>query len=706
MPEAVPAQFVENLKVRGGTPSLLSLKNILFLAFVVRVILIPFFSDEFNFWAFRVFTGYSMEGFNPWTILYRDPTLYWINPWRYPPPFLIFTAPAQFIYTHVGNEIVFLYLIKMPLVVADLITIFFLHKTLMILSGNVKKAGKLTLLYAFNPVTILVSAIWGITDPIPVMFTVTSLYFFLNAVSTTGLATSALFLGWGIAFKLYPIFILPAFIAKLKRSKEAIIFVIFACLPLTVFSAPFLLWDSESYINIVLAHHAEGVHPLSPIFFLGHLPIVQIFFLLSIMTLFIVAYLKNTSIIVNVTLSFFVLYLAFGGLFSTNYFLWIIPFIILLRADKNVKEFQDSRLLPFITIPSIIHALIFNGQYNHVEGSTGIFFWTYHWLRQKIVPFQILPFLQIATPVIGFMNIAIIIYYICKILKLPKVSTVHKGYHFTSLTLFHTLKKNKDLALSSLVILVLPLLIFPKIIPFEPMKSKPEVAPLTLTFFDDFNSSTLNSQWSVMSNGIYTLHFDSNPSYIFLDVDRTSKDNTSIYRGRSTSSSGFFNSSSGTVEIRFRLKDLADKVQNIVVAKTDGGWFGATTENSLTNFVYYFDDTDNSCLTIAPSDDHWHVFKMEYNISGRFIFFDHNFKGEKNPKTLSFLFLGGPCSIDWVKVVIEDFPIGNPSKIHALLALGLPSMTLALITVGLLHPKTFRLHVFRKMLDAIRKVKQ
>jgi len=573
---------------------------------------------------------------------------------------------------------------------------------LMILSGDAKKAGKLTLLYAFNPITILVSAIWGTMDPIPVMFTVASLYFFLNTISATGLATSALFLGWGIAFKLYPIFILPAFIAKLKRFKEAIIFIIFACLPLTFFSIPFLLWDSESYINILLTHHAEGVHPLSPIFSLGNLPILQIFLFLSITTLFIIAYLKKTSIIVNVTLSFFVLYLAFGGARATSYFLWMTPFTVLLLADKNVEEFQGSRLLPFITIPSIIQTLIFNGQYNHVEGTAGIFYWVYNWLRWKIVPFQILPFLQIATPVIVLTNIAMIIYFLYKILKASRIVTVHRGYHFTSLTLFQTLKKNKNLTILSLVILTLPLLIFPQIIPFEPTKSKPEIAPSTFTFFDEFNSSTLNYQWSVMKNGTYTLHFDSNPSYIFLDVEGTSQQNTSIYRGRSTNSSGFFNSSSATIEIKFRLNDLTDKVQNIVVAKTDGGWFGATRENSLTNFVY-FDDADNSCLTIAASDDHWHVFKMEYNTSGRFIFVDREINGEKSPKTFSFLFLGGPCSIDWVKVVIEDFSIGNPSRTYALLALGAPSTMLVLITAWSLYPKAFRLYVFGKVFGPRRK---
>ncbi|MFX0202886.1 MAG: hypothetical protein ACFFCW_42830, partial [Candidatus Hodarchaeota archaeon] len=134
-------------------------------------------------------------------------------------------------------------------------------------------------------------------------------------------------------------------------------------------------------------------------------------------------------------------------------------------------------------------------------------------------------------------------------------------------------------------------------------------------------------------------------------------------------------------------------------------WFGAATQTSLTNFVYSFDDDGDGQLTIAPLDNRWHIFKMEYNASGRFVFFDSEFKGEKSSKTFSLLFLGGPCSIDRVKVVIEDFPIGNPSKIHSLLALSVPAIILVLITIALLYPKTFRLHVFGKVFGSRRKAR-
>lgn len=660
--------------------------------------LIPFFKDGFNFWAARTFTSFWISGFNPWTIVYHDPTLYWINPWRSPPPLILLVAQAHLVSSYFGNEIIFLYLMKLPLVLADLVTIFFLYKIAATLSGNVEKAEKLAMLYAFNPATILVSTIWGQTDSIPVMFTVVALYFFINRIPMTGLATSAIFLGWGIAFKFYPIFILPTFLAKLKRLKEIITFIIFACLPLTVSSIPFLMWDSQSYIDTLLIHNLGDVYPLSPLLYLKDLQLVQTAFFLSIMMLFIVAYFKKTSIIINITLSFFALYLLFGGLFPTNYFLWIVPFTILLLATKNVEKLRGSRLLPFMTIPSIVHTLIFNGQYNQVEGITGFFYWIYPWLRWKIIPFKILPILQIALPVITLMNITMIIYFFHKLTKVSPAITLHKDYHCSSLTLFHTIKKNNNLVLSLLVILAFSMLAFPQIVPYEPMQSMPEVAPSTFTFFDDFNSSTLNHQWSLVSDATYTLYFETKPSYVFLNASQTPHNNVSIYRGRSSSPYGFFNSSSAIIEIRFKFNGLATKTERAIIAKADGGWFGVTTENLLTNFVY-FDDASNSSVLIDQLDDDWHVFKIEYNTSGRFIFFDDTFRGDyKSPKTLSILFLGKACSIDWVKVVTQDFPSRNPNKIHALLALGVPSIILTLINVKLLYPKKLRLSYFRKYL--------
>ncbi|MFQ6127145.1 MAG: hypothetical protein ACE5R6_21420, partial [Candidatus Heimdallarchaeota archaeon] len=304
-------------------------------------------------------------------------------------------ALAQLLGSFVENEIVFLYLIKIPLVVADIITIFFLFKILRILAHDEKKATKLTMLYAFNPLVIMVTGVWGTMEPIPMMFTILSLYFFLKASSTAEFLTSAILLGWGTAFKLYPIFIAPAFMIKMRNLKRALLYGIFSALPLATFSLPFLLWDFESYINVILIHNVGGTRPLFPVFYPGLEQIIQMFYFLSVFVLFIIALFRRVAVVSNILLSFLALYFSMGGNVA-NYSLWIVPFTMLLLAD-DAETPRSFWVLPFFPLPSIIYGLIYNGPYDAVEGATGFFYWTYHWLGQKVVIFRTESFSQLAT---------------------------------------------------------------------------------------------------------------------------------------------------------------------------------------------------------------------------------------------------------------------------------------------------------------------
>mgnify|MGYP001024338577 CR=1 FL=1 len=684
------------------------LRNIVFLAFLVRILLIPFFNDNFNFWASRTFSNFLMKGFNPWTIVYHDPTLYWINPWRVPPPLLLLVTPAQAVSGYLNNEIVFLYLIKTPLILADLVTVFFLYKTLMILSNDVKKAEKLTLLYAFNPVTILVSAVWGTPDPIPVMFTTMSIYFFLSATSTKRLAASAVFLGWGIAFKLYPIFILPAFIVKLKRIKKVIMFVAFSCLPLIISSIPFLLWDFEAYVNRLLIHNLGGVFPLFPIGSFG-LPFeAQIAYSLFSIVLFIIAYFKKIPLTANVVLSFLALYFALMGACVTNYLLWMLPFTIMVLADEKVKRFRGSRLLPFFAVPSIAWPLIFSGSYNSVEGVSGIFYWIYHWFKEKIIVFRVVPLLQHAILLIIILNLTMILYFFYNIQrKALKVSFYPSG-EYRSLINFPISEKTKKLVVLSLMIFVLSSFAFSKTVPFEPMTVAPEVAPSTFVFYDNFTDSLLNYQWLYEGEGTYVLHFNSDSSYILLNAIHNHFNRSSIHRGWLYLENGFYNSSFATIEIIFKFNCLIAGANKSIIVESDGGWFGVSiNEKSLTHFVY-FDNMSHIGINLTQADTYeWHNFTIVYN-NGRFIYFDNELKGSYDTQqTFSLLYLGnrnfaegwgGACSIDWVRVTIKDFPTGDSGIPYVALAVGGPFIILTLITVWLLRSDTslFEKNKFKK----------
>lgn len=681
----------------------LDIKQIIFWGLIIRIILIPFFSDNYNYWAAKTFTSFWLEGANPWTIVYIDPTLYHINPWRYPPTYMLFVALAQVTSAYFQNGIVFLYLIKIPLIIADAITTFFLFKMLVVLSNDTRKSAKLVTLYGLNPITMIISSVWGVMEPIPIMFTTLSLYYFIHASSNTELALSGNLLGWGAAFKLYPIFLIPPFVMKMKNIKKAIIFIASTVSPLVISSVPFLMWDFKSYTDIMLTHNVGGSNPLFLVFHTELNQLIQIVYILPIIALFIIAYFEKISLIANLVLSFLALYFAFGGNLAT-YSLWILPFAILLFSDKRVSLHKSSWILPFFPIPSIIYALIYNGQYNNVEGASGIYYWTYHWLRQKIVVFKSGPFLQTETftqlsPIFLAINIGIILFLFYKIRKIARDTYPYEKNlenHSTSLSRH---KSNRKLPLLlAITILVSSSLFFSRIVPIEFTEPAPEVSSNTFIFYDDFSSSLLNFQWYFIGNGSYTLQSNSSISYISINTTAASSNYAAIFRGREKTWNGFVNSSLATVELRCRFDDLADKSKGLTIAKTDGGWFGVRSEANSTNFIY-FDDFMNNSKVVGAIDKKWHIIRIEYNENGRVIAFDNNTVGNyQTTKTFSFLFLGDPeiishskgvFSIDWVQVTIKDFPISSINEIYSALTLLAP-FTLSLMISVYLYSRRIR----------------
>ncbi len=672
------------------------LKHIIFVAFIIRLILIPFFNDDFNFWAARTFTSFGISGFNPWIIVYNDPTLYWINPWRSPPPLIPLVAQAHLVSSYFGNEIIFLYLMKLPLVFADLVTTLFLYKIATTLSSSVKKAENLAMLFAFNPVTILVSAIWGQTDPIPIMFTTIAVYFFLSATSRVRLATSGIFLGWGIAFKLYPVFILPVFVLKLKNVRKAIIFLVLSILPLAVFSLPFLLWDFEAYVNRLLTHNVGGVFPLFPSFSSNVPLLVRIVHITSSIALFAIAFFRKKSLATNLVLSFLALYFILGGSVVTNYLSWMTPFIILLFAQKNVGRFRGSWFLPFFAVPSMAWPLILSGPYNSVEGISGIFYWTYHWLREKIVVFRVLPFLENLILLLEIVNISMILYFFYKIVREPRKVKTQEYYKFKNSFNFSAITKNKRLIISSFLILAFSIFLFPKVVPFEPVKVIPKVKTSTFTFYDEFTVSFLNYQWWYEGDGTYRIHFNSVPSYIVLNATGSFLNRTTISRCWWYVKNGFFNSSHATIEFEFR--SILGGATNFVIAETDGGRFEVKSDESFAYFAYV-DFVGNSSINIAEADEKWHVFKIEYDRERR-IYFDNELKGRyTSQETFSYLDfgnpqstggLGGSCSIDWVNATILDFPTGARNLGLVVVAIGGPYLALALLTTGLVTNRRYK----------------
>jgi hypothetical protein len=606
---------------------------------------------------------------------------------------ILFVLPASLIYDYTQNPLIFLYLIKMPLFLSSLFTSFFIYKIAYLLTNDNSKSIKVASFYALNPLVIILDGtIWGVLDAIPVMFSVASLYYFLTRENNNNLKLSAVLLGCGIATKLYPIFILPAFLVKLKDIKEIFVFIIYSMAPLIIFSTPFLLSDYKSYINILLVHNIGGFHPLFPFLQLSTQSLDIMILFLSIV-LFFLAYTKKASIIINVILSLLALYFAIGGNVG-SYSLWIVPFGSLLLANKKFNVQRIGKLIMLLPLLYIFIGFLFNGPYNSIEGTTGIFYMTYHILQMKVIVFRSIMATSYFPFLIGIGMSFILLIFIKVIIENNELSYDKKLVERENIALSKPIlkyfRRQYPIRYVALIIIIFiaHTLIFSYIIPIRLTENMPSVTSSEFVFFDNFSNSLLNYQWSYIGEGYYTIVNHQESSYLLINSTGVPYNRAAIYRGWGPIWQGFSKSNDSTIEIGFKFISLLPDAHGLIIARTDGGWFGVAKYENAINFVY-FDDVNNTSVIIAPTDQEWHLFKITYRSGDRFIYFDGKFITELKGKiSFSFLFIGNPdttaglggsCMYDWVQVTIKDFPVKNQNIVFNIFSLLLPLFALLLI---------------------------
>ncbi len=106
--------------------------------------------------------------------------------------------------------------IKTPIIIADVLTVFFIYKIIRSTLDE-RKARYAAWALLLNPYVIWISSVWGSFDAIPTLFVVVSLYYFIQ----NKYDRSAIALSIGILFKLYPIVLVPVLgLIAYKRAKE------------------------------------------------------------------------------------------------------------------------------------------------------------------------------------------------------------------------------------------------------------------------------------------------------------------------------------------------------------------------------------------------------------------------------------------------------------------------------------------------------
>src|SRR5207249_11223338 len=109
-------------------------------------------------------------------------------------------------------------LVRIPCVAADAVTGILSFRIAKQLGSPDHQSRTAAYAYLLNPFAIIVSAIWGVNDPIPVFLSVLGLYFLIRP-SDRHVLLGSFVLGLGLAPPLYPVLLVPIALA-LPRARS------------------------------------------------------------------------------------------------------------------------------------------------------------------------------------------------------------------------------------------------------------------------------------------------------------------------------------------------------------------------------------------------------------------------------------------------------------------------------------------------------
>ncbi|MDW8062540.1 MAG: hypothetical protein RMI43_00015 [Candidatus Caldarchaeum sp.] len=319
------------------------------LAFLVRMALAPFFGHSWDAYVWvksgELFVGgrdvYSVRSLTdfPWGF------------YAYPPMWLYWLGISYYIAGFQNNLNLYMLVVKLPIIIADLAVAVLISK--MAAEMNLLRiAGKSAILWLFNPLVILISAVWGMFDSIPVAL---SLWGVLMAVRRRYLFASFLF-GLGAAVKIYPLLlVLPLcfyiIFHEKKEYRESLKVLSAALAGFIVPMAPYL--TNPLPIIDKLLYHFGNVGSftywtvLSVVSPPPAIPIISYGLFLLILYLAFRKYLKERASWSVFELSAVTLlaFLATSAKVNVQYVLWILPFLLIFSLRDSGKEFRLNTFL-------------------------------------------------------------------------------------------------------------------------------------------------------------------------------------------------------------------------------------------------------------------------------------------------------------------------------------------------------------------------
>jgi len=308
------------------------------LGFLIRLYFIPYIISMDDLYTWRnigrsICGGHLFDFFHTY-LKYRYPPL-----WGYICA-VSYKITSLFVKGHIRIvNIYFLTWIKMPLIISDIAIGGLLHRFVIEFTGDSRQALLASILFIFNPLVIYISAHWAMFDSLCLLFLVLAEYYLVKG----RLGVSALMNGLAVLTKqfAYPLALVSGLIV-LRNSgwKRGVKYLATVCAIFGFFSAPYLIFEPEEYIDAVI--YTMPVKILRPAKggFWGILHIGQRW------RLFYVPYFLNK-------IYFYVFYAVF--------LFWFLFFTIrgMRVEDRTVNDVMIMLSLSFLTLSPYIHTNYF-----------------------------------------------------------------------------------------------------------------------------------------------------------------------------------------------------------------------------------------------------------------------------------------------------------------------------------------------------------
>ncbi len=267
--------------------------------------------------------------------------LYAQTPGIYPYPPLWVGIELLSRWVHLHELMSFSFIIRLPILLAD-VGIVAVIWTFLRLSSPTQPiqafigAG----LYALNPVSIIITCWHGQFDAIPVFFLALAILLHKKL----HWRRSAIALSLGIAFKSFPVLLLPSLALQLPTLSRRTVFAIVALVPVLLLLLPFLVRDADAVVRELINYRGAALLgamvplrsiyvPLSgqsfPIELTTRFVTLSAYLFLAIYAFALLQmYRSNKPPVFQATVIFLLFYTVYFGI-APQYLLWVLPFMIM-----------------------------------------------------------------------------------------------------------------------------------------------------------------------------------------------------------------------------------------------------------------------------------------------------------------------------------------------------------------------------------------